>query len=380
MPEDKDIRNTAELKQADGAGFNFVPFSPLAYLHMRPNFPICLPLCALLTLSACRDEPQAQESGIAQNERSAGLAKKGNRQEAPKEPALDTARYNKLIQYIHAGDTTGRWPVKHAFPRAGAVLPFNRVVSYYGNLYSKRMGALGEFPKAEMLRRLQGEVKKWTAADSTIPAIPALHYIAITAQNDPGKAGTYRLRMPHAQIDTVLKWAKEINALVFIDIQVGLSTLQQEVPEFEKYLSMPNVHFGIDPEFSMKGGQRPGAVIGTFDAADINYVTEYMAGLVQKHNLPPKMLVIHRFTQGMVTNYKNIKLRPEVQVVMDMDGWGFAAKKVNTYRQFIYREPVQFTGFKIFYKNDTQKSGAAREMQPEDVLKLVPKPVYIQYQ
>jgi V8-like Glu-specific endopeptidase len=100
---------------------------------------------------------------------------------------------------------------------------------------------------------------------------------------------------------------------------------------------------------------------------------------VQKHNLPPKMLVIHRFTQGMVTNYKGIKLRPEVQVVMDMDGWGFAAKKVNTYKQFVYREPVQFTGFKIFYKNDTKESGA-KEMQPADVLKLVPKPVYIQYQ
>lgn len=347
---------------------------------MNNILPLCLPISLLLVLSACRDRSQAQGHTLAQNEQKAGVGRSAAVASEPQEPELDTARYNKLMRHIHAGDTTGRWPVKHDFPRAGAVLPFNRVVSYYGNLYSRQMGALGEFPKAEMLRRLQAEVKKWTAADSLVPAVPALHYIAITAQNAPGKAGTYRLRMPHSQIDTVLNWAKEINALVFIDIQVGLSTLQQEVPEFEKYLSMPNVHFGIDPEFSMKGGQRPGAVIGTFDAADINYVTGYLAGLVQKHNLPPKMLVVHRFTQGMVTNYKNIKLRPEVQVVMDMDGWGFSAKKVNTYKQFIYREPVQFTGFKIFYKNDTQRSGAAREMQPAEVLKLVPKPVYIQYQ
>lgn len=347
---------------------------------MNNILPLCLPISLLLVLSACRDRSQAQGHTLAQNEQKAGVGRSAAVASEPQEPELDTARYNKLMRHIHAGDTTGRWPVKHDFPRAGAVLPFNRVVSYYGNLYSRQMGALGEFPKAEMLRRLQAEVKKWTAADSLVPAVPALHYIAITAQNAPGKAGTYRLRMPHSQIDTVLNWAKEINALVFIDIQVGLSTLQQEVPEFEKYLSMPNVHFGIDPEFSMKGGQRPGAVIGTFDAADINYVTGYLAGLVQKHILPPKMLVVHRFTQGMVTNYKNIKLRPEVQVVMDMDGWGFSAKKVNTYKQFIYREPVQFTGFKIFYKNDTQRSGAAREMQPAEVLKLVPKPVYIQYQ
>jgi hypothetical protein len=123
---------------------------------------------------------------------------------------------------------------------------------------------------------------------------------------------------------------------------------------------MPNVHFGIDPEFSMKSGAKPGKEIGTFDAVDINYVQEYMAGLVRKNKIPPKILVIHRFTQKMVTNYKNIKSYPEVQVVMDMDGWGFPAKKVNTYRQFIYREPVQFTGFNI--------------------LKLKPQPIYIQYQ
>jgi ribosomal protein S2 len=34
------------------------------------------------------------------------------------------------------------------------------------------------------------------------------------------------------------------------------------------------------------------------------------------------VLIVHRFTQGMVTNYKKIKTVPEVQVVMDMDGFG----------------------------------------------------------
>ena len=29
----------------------------------------------------------------------------------------------------------------------------------------------------------------------------------------------------------------------------------------------------------------------------------------------------------MVTNYKEIKPLPEVQIVMDMDGWGEKAKK-----------------------------------------------------
>ena len=141
---------------------------------------------------------------------------------------------------------------------------------------------------------------------------------------------------------------------------------------------MPNVHFGIDPEFSMKGGQAPGKVIGSFDASDINYATEYLAKLVKDNNLPPKVLVVHRFTRGMVTNYKQIKTRPEVQIVMDMDGWGHPDLKYDSYQAYIYREPVQFTGFKLFYKNDLRNKG--RLMTPKELLALKPQPVYIQYQ
>jgi hypothetical protein len=295
-------------------------------------------------------------------------------------PALDTVLYNKLMQHISRGDPAGRWPVKHDYPLPGAIFPFKRIVAYYGNLYSKHMGILGELPKDLMLRRLQNEVKKWTNADSLMPAIPALHYIAVTAQESPGAAGKYRLRMPFHQIDTVISWAKSIGALVFIDIQVGLSTIQQELPEFDKYLAMPQVHLAIDPEFSMKNGDRPGTAIGSYDAADINYAAGYLVNMVKKYNLPPKILVVHRFTQKMVTNHKQIKLHPEVQIVIDMDGWGTSARKINTYRSYLYPEPVQFTGFKLFYKNDTKRVGQKQEMQPAELLKLTPNPVYIQYQ
>ena len=129
----------------------------------------------------------------------------------------------------------------------------------------------------------------------------------------------------------------------------------------------------------MKDGSVPGKRIGTFDAEDINIVTEYLAQLVRDNNLPPKILIVHRFTQGMVTNYKNIKLRPEVQIVMDMDGWGPPELKFDTYQHYIRREPVQFTGFKIFYKNDIKRP-PHRLLKPEDVMKLKPRPIYIQYQ
>ena len=293
-------------------------------------------------------------------------------------PVAPSLSYKEKMAHIINGDSSGKWTISESEPLPGAIFPYRRIIAYYGNLYSKNMGILGELPKPEVLERLREEVRQWQEADSVIEVQPALHYIAVTAQNLPGKGNKYRLRMPFSQIDSVLKMAEQINAIVFVDIQVGLSTLQDEIPQLEKYLRLPNVHLGIDPEFSMKGGEKPGAVIGSFDATDINYTIEYLEKIVKENKLPPKILVVHRFTQAMVKNYRDIKVKPEVQVVMHMDGWGFPAKKINTYKQFIYKEPVDFTGFKIFYKNDTKNN--SRLLTPQELLKLKPQPVYIQYQ
>lgn len=295
-------------------------------------------------------------------------------------PPLDTLAYRQKMKALANGDTTGKWPVKkEPYPLAGAILPFKRIVAYYGNLYSVRMGILGELPPKQMLAKLDQEVKRWEKADPQTPVQPALHYIAVVAQGDGGKDGKYRFRMPDKQIDSVMNIAKMRNAIVFLDIQVALSTIRDELPRLEKYLKLANVHLGIDPEFSMKTGAKPGTKIGTYDAADINYCSDYLAKLVQEHGLPPKVFTIHRFTKGMVTNSKQIKLRPEVQLVMHMDGWGAPELKKGTYRHWIYNEPVQFTGFKLFYKNDI-KNPPHRMMTPEELVKLTPKPAYIQYQ
>ena len=313
-------------------------------------------------------------------------------------PPLDKADYDKRLYMLAGYSTTSYaallvatttststkpklWPVKTVYPNAGAILPFNRVVAYYGNLLSTGMGVLGEYPENEMLAKLDAEVQKWTLADPNTPAIPALDYIVVTAQGSKGVDGKYRLRMPDTEISKILAMANKINGLVILDIQVGLSTIQDELPLLEKYIKMPNVHIAIDPEFSMKNGERPGVdYVGTYDASDINYVINYMAKIVNDNNLTPKILVVHRYRQYMVTNYKDIKIVPEVQVVMDMDGWGQKAGKLATWQNYIYKEPVQFAGFKLFYKNDINKTTGTGMMTTEEILKLTPHPVYIQYQ
>ncbi|RNI26365.1 hypothetical protein EFB08_15405 [Rufibacter latericius] len=271
-------------------------------------------------------------------------------------------------------------PVKdEAADNPGAILPHKRIVAYYGNPLSKRMGILGEIPRDQMLAKLDGEVKAWQAADPSTPVQPALHLVFVTAQGAPGKSGTYRMRMSDHLADTVIAWAAKRNAIVFLDIQIGRSTVEAELPRLEQWLKLPQVHLGIDPEFAMKNGAIPGKKIGTLDASEINYATNFLNDIAVKYNLPPKILVVHRFTQRMVTNYKNIQLRPNVQFVMHMDGWGDRVLKKSTYLAYIKKEPVQYTGFKIFYYNDTKKKGS-KLYTPKEVLALTPKPMYIQYQ
>lgn len=318
---------------------------------------------------------------------------------APVAPSLDTIAYDlKLMQLAHrsiasssaatstatatATTTVAKkkplWPAKAVYPNSGALLPFNRIVAYYGNFYSKGMGVLGKYPPDIMLQKLKAAADEWRAADPSTPVIPAIDYIAVTAQGSPVD-GKYRARMPDDQIDKALALADQVHGIVILDVQVGLSTVQTEVPLLEKYLKMPQVHLALDPEFSMKDGAHPGREIGTMNPADINFAAAYLAKLVQENNLPPKILIIHRFTEEMVTHYRQIKPLPEVEIVMDMDGWGFPAKKINTYQTVIYPEPVQFTGFKLFYKNDLLPP-STRMLTPKEILKLTPSPSFVQYQ
>jgi len=306
-------------------------------------------------------------------------------------PTLNTVEYDMRLRLLaHLATTTSAtstatttikrfWPIKTVYPNVGAILPFKRIVAYYGNFYSKGMGVLGEYPPSTVIAMLKTTAAVWTTADPTTPVIPAIQYIAVVAQGSPGKDGKYRFRMPDDQIDQALAMANQVQGLLFLDVQVGKSTLPSELPELEKYLKLPQVHLAIDPEFSMKYGNPPGTVIGTFDASDVNYAAHYLATLVQGNHLPPKILVVHRFTPEMVTNYKKIQPLPEVEIVMDMDGWGSQAKKKNTYARVIYPEPVQFTGIKLFYKNDL-KPPSTGMLTPKEVLKLTPAPIYIQYQ
>jgi hypothetical protein len=296
----------------------------------------------------------------------------------PGRNAHDSVSY---LSAIRAGrKAVATWP---AGPKLlpGSLLPAKRIVAFYGNPLVKKMGVLGEYPVDEMLSKLDQAVHEWEKADPSTPVQPALHLIAVVAQGAPGRDGMYRARMDTALIEKVYRWAERKNALLFLDIQVGHSTVQQELPRLLPFLSRPNVHLGIDPEFSMhyeREGVVPSKKVGQTDAEDVNYAVRTLTKLVVDKQLPPKILVVHRWTRKMVSHASQITVDPHVQIVMDMDGWGPPWLKFDSYRDYEVVEPVQYTGFKLFFHHDLRKGDAL--LTPRELLRLLPRPMYIQYQ
>jgi hypothetical protein len=272
------------------------------------------------------------------------------------------------------------WP-KGPAPAPGALLPTKRIVAYYGNPHSKKMGVIGEYPEQQMLGMLDKTVASWNAADPSTPVVPAIHLVAVVAQGAPGADKKWRRREGAEMIERTYRWAQSRKGVLFLDIQASHSTLREELPQLLPYLARPDVHLGVDPEFYMhhdKEGVRPSAKIGQMRAADINYVIQTLDKLVADKKIPPKVLVVHRFTRQMVPDAAQIRPTSRVQVVMHMDGWGPPWLKFDSYHHYVVNEPVQFTGFKLFYHNDTKKGDAL--LTPRELLQLRPTLSYIQYQ
>src|SRR3989344_4145209 len=115
-------------------------------------------------------------------------------------PEFNRADYDaRLLALAHvdpsATSSPHGWPVKTVYPEVGAIMPFKRIVAYYGNFYSTKMGVLGEYPESTVLAMLASTTAKWAAADPTTPTLPAIQYIAVVAQNTAGREGKYILRM-----------------------------------------------------------------------------------------------------------------------------------------------------------------------------------------
>jgi len=261
-------------------------------------------------------------------------------------------------------------------PAAGW-LPADRIVAYYGNPLSAAMGVLAWYPPAQAMRNLTAQAAAYAQADPTHPVVPAIELVADVAQASAGADGDYRQRMPYSLLNTELALARQTHALLILDIQVGRSTVQQELPYFLPFLSQPDVMLALDPEFDMPPGELPGRSIGTMSATDINWAVSSMSTLVSRLGLPPKIVIVHQFTDDMVLDWQDIQLQSGVQFVMDTDGFGGQGIKLANYQRYIAQRPIppaSYGGIKLFYKYDIDL------MTPAQVVALHPTPSLVIYQ
>ena len=180
--------------------------------------------------------------------------------------------------------------------------------------------------------------------------------------------------MPDDSIEYYRDLANSNHMLFFMDMQIGHSTIQSEVNNVWSFLQMPGVDLALDPEFDMPPGTIPGIEFGRMTAAEINWVIDKLSNLVLTQHLPPKILIIHQFRESMLPDWRNIKIKPGVQIVTSVDGFGTPQAKLDDYRIFDKQQLIQYPGFKLFYRWDHPL------MSPSAVLKLDPPPLMVMYQ
>jgi hypothetical protein len=244
----------------------------------------------------------------------------------------------------------------------GAFLEETQIVSYYGNPYVPAMGILGELQPEQLVAKVKAHARKYDALNGARDVQPALHMVYASAQPKPGEDGRHLLYVDRRTVERYIDLACEHDMLVFLDIQVGLSEAESEVKDILEYLEQPHVHAALDPEFAMQPGQIPGRSVGTLDASDINAAQGVLQSFVEERGLPDKMLVVHQFTDGMVTRRHLLKDYPNVRLVFDMDGIGTSEIKQAQFAT--YAGQAEYSGIKLFFKQDP---GLMRE---EDVIRL----------
>lgn len=249
-----------------------------------------------------------------------------------------------------------------------------RIIAYYGNPLSKRMGVLGETPPATMIPRLQDVTRTWQQADPSTPTRCAMELIAVAAQGEAGSTGLYRARMGAALIDQVIGWARKARCLTVLDVQVGHGSVRDEVDFLRPWLEQPDVHLGLDPEWMLQPPIVPGKKIGSMPASDINYAITVLDQIVTTKKVGTKLLVVHRFRDFMVKEPRTIRPTKTIRLLVNMDGFGPPATKLTSYKVAMADMPTRLTGFKLFYKNDQPM------LTPAQLLALNPAPHFINYQ
>lgn len=254
------------------------------------------------------------------------------------------------------------------------IFPDRRVVAFYGSPGDDQLGALGIGAPAQAGRKLQKQARAYDSERQ--PVLPAMELISTIAASSEGERGQYNIRVPAKTIETYLKAARKIDAILILDVQPGYEDFMTEVRRLEKYLREPDVGLALDPEWRVEPPDVPGSAIGSVDADEVNEVSAYLSDLVAANDLPEKILVVHQFTEDMIANRDRLEEHPGVATVLNSDGFGDPPNKIAKYDELRPRGPTRgfIPGFKLFYFEDVPL------MRPEQVEDLKPAPDFVVYE
>ena len=252
------------------------------------------------------------------------------------------------------------------------ILPGHRVVAYYGAPQDRQLGTLGIGTPAEAGRRLLRTAARYERLDG--PTLPAMELIAVIAAAHPGGDGQYRTRQPDGVIRRYLRAARRIGALLILDVQPGRADFLQEARPLRRWLEQPDVSLALDPEWRVGPHEVPGQVIGSVSAQEVNAVSYWLDEIVREGDLPQKLLLLHRFTPGMISDERRLKQRDGLAIAVNIDGFGGRAVKRAKYHELASGRDALFDGFKLFFEEDTDL------LTPRQVLRLRPPPDVVVYE
>jgi len=255
-----------------------------------------------------------------------------------------------------------------------SILETHQVVSYYGYPEVKGMGELGRHDPVEAAERVKALAREYDELNGDREAVGALHLIVDVAQAKPTRDGLYIERLDLQAIAEYVEVAREHELLLFLDLQIGWSDALGDAQRLEWFLREPFVHLALDPEFATaRYGAIPGRVIGSLDADEVNEVQAYLADLVQDAGIPPKLLVLHQFQRRMLIEPERFSDVDEVELTIDMDGFGAVGPKIGGYQRFAQADYAERSAFKVFYRWDEPV------MTPQQIMGMDDLPDYIIY-
>jgi hypothetical protein len=264
-------------------------------------------------------------------------------------------------------------------------------IAFYGHPDSSAMGALGQQDGPEStLERMQPLLDDF--AEHSDIVVPTFNVIATVAHNggstgqpdqivdfDSPRYVEFSTMHPPSRFEEWADAADQADGYFMMDFQPGRNDFLYQVRHYEDLVRRPHVGVALDPEWRLGSNQQHLQQIGSVTADEINTVIDWLADVVREEGLPPKVLLLHQFRLSMIHDRDEIVDRPEVAVVIQMDGegQGSLALKDETWRAITAgaEDSHWHWGWKNFFERDTPSPNS-----PTDTMSKEPTPVYVSYQ